>query len=184
MKYIKSIGIVIMLVFLTSCMSTDQKNIHELIKSVNESDNMSLKFEDFTLTQGEELTYSYLTDGNSLISLYSSSTGDIIRCSVTGEKKNEEFLTTCKAIVSAFTGEPEEDSETAIRRAIAAGRSEFYRYVLLCVKSDAGISIIACHSGDEFLTNQSPTLKRHIDNDDISRPTIGKDDKTTLTIYQ
>lgn len=183
MKYLKIISLALILMLFSSCISTDDKNIHEFIKLLNTTEYLDLNYEDFALTKNDELIYSYMTQEKSLLSLYSTSTGAITRCSVSSEKNTEDFLKLCIATITAFTNESVDECESAIDRSFAVGKSEISNSVLLTIKNDVGITFIVCHNTDDILSNQKPTLKRHIDEKDISRPTIGENEKLTTKPY-
>lgn len=181
MKHLKLALIPILILMLTSCVSNDEKNIHEFIKLINSQGQAELTAEDFKITKDNGLQYSYMADENTLITLYSDESGGIFQCSVTSDGKsnlNRQWYTT---LTKCLSGLSEAECENAIEAAQSSGQSTLGIYLITYRNYKIGNTLIINRKDAVLNTNNEPTLKDHIENDDISRPTLSDNDITATT---
>ena len=105
----------------------------------------------------------------------------IVQCTVTSLVRNSDFQSLCSEVTRAFTGLGSSESAKLVKSAFVSP-VEHDDFKLMLIDSKAGYTFLINHISDELNTNEYPTLKRYINKEDISRPTIGTDE-TTLKHY-
>lgn len=170
MKLLRLAAVFTVLLLLCSCTSHDADDINEFLKRLNASPPLCA--EDFRITARDGLyRYSHMENENTLICIYAAEDGAVTRCTVTELKNQPEFEKHCVRLTEAFTRLGSEESSMLVKRALDCGNARVEEFKLTLIDSDVGRTFLVCLLDDEINTNEHPTLKGPIDEDDISRPT-------------
>lgn len=180
MKPLKIIFPLLIIIFLTACVSQKQLNIDELLKKYNSITESELKSSMFTVFEsGNNFVYKKIENG-ALLCLYAAEDGEIVQCTVTVKSGNENnFDSLCKTMTEAFTGFSAEESEKFFKSTGTSGK-----YKLTINDYTIGKTMILNELGNELNTNTLPTLKREVKEEDIARPTLSDTESTTNVIRQ
>lgn len=100
---IKLIIALLLILFLSSCISDSNYNIDELIKELNEKYDYNLQTEDFSIFEDEPYKYNTIIETNILITLYCNANNEIEQCTITSEKNTESFNRISKHITEILT---------------------------------------------------------------------------------
>ncbi len=170
MKKFKLIISLLLIISLTACVGQRQLNINEFLKKYNLLSGEVLNAEMFAVSGNEEFVYSLL-HGQSLLCLYCTENGEIIQCTVTAREATPEFERLCINIISTFT---DLNADEALNYYKTCGVMGKYSLVL----NDYGIgkTMILNEKENPLNTNNYPTLKKPIDEEDIARPTLSDND--------
>lgn len=171
MKHIKIIFILTIILTLTACSSQSKIDINGYLKKINENNTEKISIENFLLTSKDgEYIYKNAVNSNILLCLYCNSKGEITQITVTCQKKTAQFDELCINSVSAFT--KSEQSKKNFNKAVTTGNDEFSQYKITYIDYSVGKTVIINYSDSKINTNQNPTLKDYIEEEDISRPTL------------
>lgn len=180
MKSLKITVPLLIIVLLTACVNQKQLNIDEFLKKYNEISESELRSSMFDISaDNEQFIYSRIENGV-LLCLYSEKDGEIIQCTVTAKRGSEKsFNSLCLSITEAFTGLSAEESEKLFKSPGISGR-----YKLTINDYGIGKTMILNRADNELNTNDLPTLKRKVKEEDIARPTLSDTDNSTKDIRQ
>lgn len=180
MKNLVCVLCVVLFLSLCACTPQNETDINEFLKILETGNIVSASAEDFRITKdSERYRYSYVVNDKMMLCLYSDKNGVIIQCTVTSLVKDAEFSSACSEITRTFTGKSSKKSKELVKSAFYAPIiSDGYKLVL--IDSQTGFTFIINHESDELNTNEYPTLKRHIDEEDISRPTVSQTELSTI----
>lgn len=183
MKKILAVSILIAALTLCSCTAQKETNINEFLKTLDMGNVLSAEESDFRITKSNEdrYRYSYAINNKTMLCLYSGTDGIIIQCTVTSLVNNSYFQSLCSEITRCFTGLNETESKKLVNSAFDSP-VEINGFKLLLIDSQVGYTFLINHISDEINTNEHPTLKKHIEKEDVSRPTIGTEE-TTIKHY-
>lgn len=176
MKYISLLCVFLCTVFLCSCTVQREMNTEEFIKKVNAGEEILPPAESFkAYRDGEYLRYSRVMEKHLMLNLYSQSDGKIQRITLVTDKPDEEYRKLRPLLLSAFTDKSVNECKKLIAEAEKSVNIFFDIYCISVINCDIGETFLISRSADEINTNEYPTLKKHIDDRDISRPTAGND---------
>lgn len=180
MKPLKIIFPLLLTALLTACVSQTKLNIDELLKKYNDISASELTYSMFTVTEyNDNFVYKRIVD-NALLCFYAADDGEIVQCTVTVKKDSERnFKSVCLSVIEAFTGFSNEKSEKLFDE---KGISE--KYKLTVNDYNIGKTMILNKADSELNTNELPTLKREVKEEDIARPTLSDKDNSTNAIRQ
>lgn len=169
-----------LLLTLSACRPQSGADVNEFLKILGTGNIISAEAESFRITkESERYRYSYAVNDSTMLCLYADKDGVIVQCTVTSFIKNSEYFNICAEITRTFTGRTADESRKLVKSAFDSPVvSDGYKLAL--IDSQAGFTFLVNHESDELNTNEYPTLKRHIDEKDISRPTAGRTEKSKL----
>ena len=174
MKFLKSLCLIICLVMLCSCVSQREMNIGEFIKKVNSEAEILPSSDTFDVYRdGELYRYSKLLNEHLLLCIYSDTDGTAARITLTSEKPDRQYADLRPVLLSAFTGKTADECKKIISEAENAVNISKDIYTIAIIKVGEAETFLISYSDDIINANGCPTLKRHINEKDISRPTIG-----------
>lgn len=180
MKPLKIILSVLIILCLTSCVGQKQLNIDEMLKKYNSISASELKSSMFAVSKSNELFVYKRIENGVLICLYAGNDGEIIQCTVTAKSTEKEaFEKICVELTETFTDFSAEKSRKLFEHGGVSGK-----FKLTVNNYDIGKTMILNKTGNELNTNELPTLKREVKEEDIARPTLSDTDKTTNVIRQ
>lgn len=175
MKIFKMVSVLLVLTVLSSCVKSEEKDINEFLKIYNKN----LSSESFSITYDEDrYKYSYLAEKDLLICIYTDKDGVVVQCTVTSSKPQKSFYDACKSVARAFTGQTSDECSSLIETVKSEKKIQKNGNNLVLSDFNIGTVFLINKATDELNTNSNPTLKKHIDKKDISRPTLGKDETT------
>lgn len=175
MKPAKIIIPFLIIILLTACAGQSELNIDEFLAKYNSVSGEVLETSVFTVSKDKYYTYSLLSD-NVLICLYAGRDGNIIQCTATVKSGTENsFDARCVNLIKAFTGFSDAESRRFLKNKGDSGKFHL-------VINDYGIgkTMILNEKGNELNTNDYPTLKRKVNEEDIARPTLPVQESTTV----
>ncbi|HAS37590.1 MAG TPA: hypothetical protein DCS04_03120 [Ruminococcaceae bacterium] len=179
MKPYKIIFLLLIIIFLTACVGQKQLSVDEFLIKYNDLSSTELKSTDFTVTSNNTYyTYSAVSDGV-FIAFYTKSDGVVEQCTVTSKSGSNHFDAACLNIIKVFTDFPDDKSRKFLKD---VGDSDGFHLVI----NDYGIgkTMILNRAGNELNTNELPTLKREVREEDIARPTLSDVTDSTNAIRQ
>lgn len=175
MKPAKIIIPFLIIILLTACAGQSELNIDEFLAKYNSVSGEVLETSVFTVSKDKYYTYSLLSD-NVLICLYADRDGNIMQCTATVKSGTENsFDARCVNLIKTFTGFSDAESRRFLKNKVDSGKFHL-------VINDYGIgkTMILNEKGNELNTNDSPTLKRKVNEEDIARPTLPVQEATTI----
>lgn len=164
MRPYKIIIPLLIIFLLTACVDQKQLSVDEFLKKYNENSAVELSDTDFTVTKSDCYAYSAMLDGV-LITLYTADDGVVEQCTVTSKKA--DFDSICLNIIHTYTGFSEKKSRDFFKK---GGNVDGFH--LFVNSYDVGKTMILNRSDNELNTNNLPTLKREVKEEDIARPTL------------
>lgn len=179
MKPYKIIFPLLIIIFLTACMGQKQLNVDEFLIKYNNLSSSELKSTDFTVTS-HNIYYVYSAVSNGVfIAFYTKSDGVVEQCTVTSKSGSNHFDAACLNIIKVFTDFSDDKSRKFLKD---GGDSDGFRLVT----NDYGIgkTMILNRTGNELNTNELPTLKREVKEEDIARPILSDTTDSTDIIRQ
>lgn len=175
MKCFKILPVILALLLLSSCVSKSEKDINELLKGFEGE----ISAADFRVTREDErYKYSALF-GNSLMCVYTDKNGIAVQITISTEKPDKSFSGLCRNLICSFAGFSQSESDRLFTQLQKDKRIEKGKYNLVLSEFDFGTVFIINLRDDELNTNEHPTLKRPVEEEDISRPTMGTENNTT-----
>lgn len=169
MKCFKILSVILALFLLSSCVSKSEKDINELLKNFEEE----ISAADFRVTyEDERYKYSALLN-NSLMCVYADKNGISVQITVSTEKPDNSFSVLCRNSICSFTGFSQSESNRLFTQLQKDKRIKKGKYNLVLSEFDFGTVFIINLRDDKLNTNEHPTLKRPVEEEDISRPTMG-----------
>lgn len=172
MKKIKIIVSLLLIISLTGCVGQRQLDINEFLNKFNRLSGEALESEMFDISKEEYFVYSLL-HGQNLLCLYCTRDGEIIQCTVTCKEASKDFEQLCINIISTFT-----DLDTVESRNFFDTCGNHDEFNLTLNDYSIGTTMILNKESNPLNTNNYPTLKKPIDEEDIARPTLS--DTTTV----
>ena len=162
-KLIKiSVTVFMITLILSSCQSESKKDINELIKTLNSSYSYKFNINDFFAEENENIIYHYMTDKNSLLSLYSNKRGEIIQCTLSSfDQKNENNYKLITDIGNIMTEESKKTFETMLKNALETGKYSQNGWTVIFITNDLGATYIINQTTDNLNHNSLPTMKNH-----------------------
>lgn len=180
MKPLKIMLSILIILCLTSCVEQKQLNIDEMLKKYNTVSASELNSSMFSVSKSDGLFVYKLAGSGVLLCFYAENDGEIIQCSVTAKSDNTEvFEKTCIDVTETFADLPQEKARELFEKGGVYGK-----FKLTVIDSGIGKTMILNHVGNELNTNDLPTLKREINEEDIARPTLSDTDNTANNIRQ
>lgn len=159
------------IILLSSCTGQKEADIGIFTQRLNNSEAFGIEAEAYRITaEGERFKYSYLPDNNTLLCIYTDSDGIVVQCTLTVFKADSAFQKRCTALSDSLLLT---DCEKQVAAAFKNGSADYNGYKMTLIQSNIGQTFLINHTDDEINTNDSPTLKKHIEKDDITRPTLG-----------
>lgn len=161
-KIVSIITIAIFLVFLPSCKAETEKDIHELINTLNSTYNYSFEYDDFTIEKRENIIYHIMTDNGSLLSLYSNKEKEIIQCTVSSFNiNNTENLKIITEIGTILCNQNASTIKNMLDTAKAKTRCQQNGWNIAIIQNESFTTYIINRANDTLNNNQLPTLKRN-----------------------
>ncbi len=172
MKPIIFVCTILFILTLTACSSQSKIDINRYLDEIYFSDSSDLSIDDFLLTsKGDEYVYKAVKNG-ALLSVFCNSKGEITQIVITTQKRSEFYDRLCIASIKAFAGSSQAENE--YKKAVATGEAYTGDFKVTFSDYQIGQTIIINQKSDEINTNNNPTLKRYINEKDISRPTLSQ----------
>lgn len=173
MKKLRFIIPFVLIILLTSCIEQREADIGIFTDCLNSKGCLCIDTDSYKITsENGRYRYSYMPDSNTLLCVYTDNNGIVVQCSLTVLKADENFRKMCICLSDAFMYE---SSEKAVGKAFRNGSADIDGYRLALIDSSVGQTFLINHSDDEINTNENPTLKKHIDEKDVSRPILKSD---------
>lgn len=148
---------------LTACQSHSEKNIYELIKTLNTEYEYSLNISDFIIEKSENIIYHKITDNKNILSFYCNKNGEIIQCTLSAfDINNSENCKIISAVGSILTKEKAENIESILNQSDNNTNFNKNNWQIYAVKNTLGITYVIKQAGPE--NNPMPTLKNKIEN--------------------
>lgn len=163
----------VLLLILPSCAVEGGSSVSELLKAVNAEYGRAYSEDSFTLSRNTELVYSAVPEAGTMIRLYADDNFVVFRAVITTVKNLKYAETACAEFTSALSGEAYADCFRAVKSAEKDGSSPIGDRVLIFVDAAGSKTFISCKESDVINTSDKPTLKRYVDDEDVSRPTVG-----------
>ncbi|MBQ7549417.1 MAG: hypothetical protein IJT03_06910 [Clostridia bacterium] len=173
MRYLKIITVLAALLTLASCAVEGGSSVSELLEAVNDEYGRAYSEDSFTLSRSTELVYSAVPEAGTMIRLYADTNYVVFRAVITTVKNLKYAETACAEFTSALTGEAYADSVKAVKTAEKDGSSPIGDRIIIFVDVAGSKTFIICGESDVINTSDKPTLKRFVDDEDVSRPTVG-----------
>lgn len=174
MKLMRFAAVLAALLTLSSCVGQKEADINIFTERLNSDKAFSLSADGYRITsENERYRYSQMADGNTIICIYTERDGIVVQCTLTTVKNDSIFRNRCAAAVRSFLLNDKESCSKLTDSAFRNGSVISDGYKLTVIDSEVGITFLINRSDDELNTNESPTLKKHIDKKDITRPTLG-----------
>lgn len=149
------------LLSLTACQSHSEKNIHELIKTLNSAYQYNLNISDFIIEKSDNIIYHKITDNKNMLSFYCNKNGEIIQCTLSSfDINNPDNCKIMSAIGSILTQEKEENIESILKDTHNHTGFNKHNWKIYIVKNSLGITYIIKQEISE--SGQKPTLKNEI----------------------
>ncbi len=180
MKPLKIIFPLLIILLLPACVGQKQLNIDELLKKYNKITGSELKSTMFNVYKADENYVYKRVENGTLLCLYSDKDGEIIQCTVTAKHNgSQDFDSICISIIEAFADMSAEESEKFLKNPGESGK-----YKLIINDYQIGKTMILNRIDNKLNTNNLPTLKREVKEEDIARPTLSDTDNSTNVIRQ
>lgn len=180
MKPLKIIFPLLIIMLLAACVGQKQLNIDELLKKYNSITESKLKSTMFNIHKTDDGFVYKRIENEVLLCLYSGNDGEIIQCTVTAKKDNKQaFDNICTSIIGAFADISAEESEKFFKNPGESGK-----FKLIINDYKIGQTMILNRIDNELNTNDLPTLKREVKEEDIARPTLSDIDNSSNIIRQ
>lgn len=180
MKPLKIIFPLLIIILLTACVGQKQLNIDELLKKYNSITGSELNSALFNVYNADENYVYKRVENGTLLCFYADNDGEIIQCTVTAKSNsNQDFDCICISIIEAFADMSAKESESFFKNPGESGR-----YKLIINNYEIGKTLILNIIDNELNTNDLPTLKREVKEEDIARPTLSDTDNSTNIIRQ
>lgn len=161
-KLIAVLTTITIVLSLTACQSHSEKNIHELIKTLNSAYQYNLNTSDFIIEKSENIIYHKITNDKNILSFYCNKNGEIIQCTLSSfDINNPDNCKIMSAIGSILTQEKEKNIESILKGANDHTDFNKNNWKIHIVKNSLGITYIIKQEISE--SGQKPTLKNEID---------------------
>ena len=171
MRCFKCLILLSALLLLTSCAVDSGSSVSELLSAVNDEYGREYSEDSFTLSRNTELVYSAVPEAGTMIRLYADKSYVVFRAVITTVKNLKYAETACAEFTSALAGEAYADCVRAVKSAEADGSAPIGDRIIIFVDAAGSKTFIICGKSDELNTSDKPTLKRYVDDADVSRPT-------------
>lgn len=172
MKLMRIAAVLAALILLTSCVSQSGQDINDFTESLNTLGSFILGTDAYRITaEDERHRYAQMPDDDTLICIYTGSDGYVVQCTLTALKDDKSFRQRCADIAEVFIGS---NANKLTEKAFSDGSAEGSDCKLTLIDSDIGKTFLINRYDDELNTNGSPTLKKHINPEDVTRPTLGE----------
>jgi hypothetical protein len=182
MKHLKIISILIIILTFTSCVSQKDDNISEFINKLNTQYGKNYSESDFIITENNRTTYSLMIDDNTLICLYADGNYIIIQATITTDSADYTTIQeTVSEIMSVLCNCSKEESDKISAQIKDTVKSEINGYRITYCNYNCGQTVIINRITDELNTNENPTLKDYINEDEISRPVLSESETENTT---
>lgn len=160
-KLIIALTTITIVLSLTACQSHSEKNIHELIKTLNSAYQYNLNTSDFIIEKSENIIYHKITNDKNILSFYCNKNGEIIQCTLSSfDINNPDNCKIMSAIGSILTQEKEENIESILKDPHNHTGFNKHNWKIYIVKNSLGITYIIKQEISE--SGQKPTLKNEI----------------------
>lgn len=178
MKCFRLLSVLLILVSLCSCVGQREMDLNELVKKINADEILLPPAEEFSVYgENNEYRFSCMINSEMLLCVYSGNDGKIRQITLTGEKCGEACTKLRTELIKAFTDTDIQKSQKLLKKAVADGRYIYEIYNIAVIDCDIGETLLLNYAQDEINTNENPTLKRHVSEDDVSRPTAAAQNK-------
>lgn len=146
---------------LTACQSNSEKNINELIKTLNAEYQYSLDISNFIIEKNENIIYHKISDNNNILSLYCNKSGKIIQCTLSSfDINNPDNCKIISAIGSILAQEKYESIESILNSSDNNITYNKNNWQIFTVKTSLGITYVIKQDNTEADTKA--TLKNKI----------------------
>ena len=160
-KLIIALTTITIVLSLTACQSHSEKNIHELIKTLNSAYQYNLNISDFIIEKSENIIYHKITNDKNILSFYCNKNGEIIQCTLSSfDINNPNNCKIMSAIGSILTQEKEKNIESILKEPHNHTGFNKHNWKIYIVKNSLGITYIIKQEISE--SGQKPTLKNEI----------------------
>ncbi len=160
-KLIIALTTITIVLSLTACQSHSEKNIHELIKTLNSAYQYNLNTSDFIIEKSENIIYHKITNDKNILSFYCNKNGEIIQCTLSSfDINNPDNCKIMSAIGSILTQEKEKNIESILKDPHNHTGFNKHNWKIYIVKNSLGITYIIKQEISE--SGQKPTLKNEI----------------------
>lgn len=162
-KLIIALTTITIVLSLTACQSHSEKNIHELIKTLNSAYQYNLNTSDFIIEKSENIIYHKITNDKNILSFYCNKNGEIIQCTLSSfDINNSENCKIISAVGSILTKEKAENIESILNQSDNNTSFNKNNWQIYAVKNTLGITFVIKQAGPE--NTPMPTLKNKIEN--------------------
>ncbi len=173
MKLLRFAAVLAAVLMLSSCISQQDADINIFTERLNSDRTFSLSTDGYrTVSENERYRYSQMIDENTLLCVYTGHDGIVVQCTVTTLENDSIFRERCVAAAQSFMLSDTESAAKLTDSAFRKGSVISDGYKLTLIDSEVGITFLINLSDDELNTNENPTLKKHIDKEDITRPVL------------
>ena len=140
-KLIIALTTITIVLSLTACQSHSEKNIHELIKTLNSAYQYNLNTSDFIIEKSENIIYHKITADKNILSFYCNKNGEIIQCTLSSfDINNPENCRIFSAISSTIVGEKAENIESLLKESTNSFNKNNWK--IYTVQNSLGITYI------------------------------------------
>lgn len=179
MKYVKSLCIFLCLILLSSCVGQRELDVNEFIKKANASVEILPSAENFNIYREDKAyRHSAMINENMILNFYSLSDGKIQRITLTTDAPDKEYDKLCSVLLETMCDLTVQEAEKILSNAENSVNVKFGIYCIAIIKSDIGETFLISYADDEINSNNCPTLKKHINDEDVTRPTAAVEEKT------
>lgn len=176
MKLMRIAAVFAAMLTLSACVSQKEADINIFTERLNSTEKFSLNADCYRIvSENGRYKYSQMIDDNTLLCVYADSGGIVVQCTLTVLKSDSVFRKRCIAVIQSFLLNDEGSCSKLAESAFTNGSAISDGYKLTLIDSKVGTTFLVNRSDDELNTNESPTLKKHIDKNDITRPTLGRE---------
>ena len=171
MKIFKTICVLLCLCMLCSCTEQREMNIEEYISKINAENEILPSAEKFTVYRNnEKYRYSAVLSQHLMLNIASGTDGEITEITLVTDRPDKRYSELRPVLLSAFTDKGIEECTQLISDAENKVKLSFGMYNIAVIDCGSAETFLINYADDELNTNECPTLKRHVDQIDISRP--------------
>lgn len=154
---INFILVLLMMIFLNSCVSESPDNINEFLEKLNKNYEYNLFAEDFITIKKDCIIYQKYMTNSILLSFYCNDKNEIIASTITAsEETNNDFEQLCEAITSCLIKTENQDYNKKDKNI------DFNDWNINKVKNDTGTTLIINRTENPINHNEKPKLKEYV----------------------
>ena len=147
-------------------------NIDEYIAKVNAESELLPSSDSFAIYRdGEKYRYTSVLSQHLMLSIVSGDDGEITEITLVTDRPDRQYSELRPVLLSSFTSKSTDECSKLISDAKDKVKLSFGIYNIAVIDCGGAETFLINFADDELNTNECPTLKRHVDKNDISRPT-------------